>query len=37
MAAARAKRQSVMAAFELAGKRIEPGSHQHILIPARMC
>ncbi|MGM0481744.1 MAG: succinylglutamate desuccinylase/aspartoacylase family protein [Pseudomonadota bacterium] len=23
-----------MAAFELAGKRIEPGSHQHILLPA---
>ena len=34
MAAARGKRHSVMAAFELAGKRIEPGSHQHILIPA---
>lgn len=29
-----ASRKPVMAAFELAGKRIEPGSHQHILIPA---
>lgn len=34
MAVSRTSRKSVMTAFELAGTRIEPGSHQHILIPA---